>query len=201
VGRGAYITKGNRFDKLADNHHLLLLAKNNAGYKNLMKLSSLAFLEGFYYKSRIDKELLKKYSEGLICTSACLKGEIPSLFEQGNGGAVRKALVETLNIFGDDFYLEIQDHGIEEEKVYEDIYKTAIDMGIRIVATNDTHFLTKENHLAHNALLCIQMAKSIYDKNNLQYSHELYLKSIDEMLKLFKGKPDVLENTFSISEK
>jgi len=112
-----------------------------------------------------------------------------------------KSIEEYVDIFGDDFYLEIQDHGLEEEKVYNDIYNTAKDMGIRVVATNDTHFLTRENHRAHHALLCIQTNRSINDKTGLQYSHELYLKSADEMYKLFKDKPDAIENSLLITEK
>jgi len=184
-------------------YHLVLLAKNQTGFKNLLKLSSIAYLEGMYYKPRIDKKLLRQYSEGLIATSACMKGEIAYKLRQGEREKAIKLIEEYQDIFGDDFYLEIQNHYIPDEAaVYPKIYELAKEMGVPVIATNDTHYLRKGDHEAHDILLCLQTGKDRDDPNRMRYgTEELYLKSADEMYQVFKDKPEVLERTLEINEK
>lgn len=209
IGMEAYIAPGSRREKKSGGKggsqaafHLLLIAKNQTGYKNLMKLSSIAYLEGFYYKPRIDKQVLRHYSEGLIATSACMKGEIFYKLHNVSREAGIKTIEEYLDIFGEDFYLEIQNHDIPEEAGYEAIYKTAKEMHVPVIATNDVHYLLKEHHTSHDVLLCVQSGKSIHDSNRMRYNTtELYLKSMDEMYKAFPGKTDALERTLEIEEK
>ncbi len=209
IGMEAYIAPGSRLEKKSGGKggshaafHLLLLAKNNTGYKNLMKLSSIAYLEGFYYKPRIDKEVLKQHSEGLIAASACMKGEVfYKLNKVGRDEAI-KSVEDYLEIFGEDFYLEIQNHNIPEEAGYENIYKLAHEMHVPVIATNDVHYLLKEHHTSHDVLLCIQSGKNYNDPNRMRYNTtELYLKDIDEMYKMFPGKADALERTLEVAEK
>ncbi len=208
IGMEAYMAPRSRslrkpIEGESNSYHLVLLAKNQQGFKNLIKLSSYAFLEGMYYKPRIDKELLRKYSEGLIATSACMKGEIAYKLRRGMKEKAVQAAEEYLEIFGDDFYFEIQDHHIPEEAaVYPQIYDLAEDMGVPVIATNDNHYLRKGDHEAHDILLCLQTGKDRDDPNRLRYGTEdLYLKSADEMYALFKDKPKVLERTSEIAEK
>ena len=184
-------------------YHLVLLAKNQTGFRNLLKLSSIAFLEGMYYKPRIDKKLLRQYSEGLIATSACMKGEVAYKLRQGQREKAIKVIEEYQDIFGDDFYLEIQNHYIPEEAaVYPKIYALAKEMGVPVIATNDNHYLRKGDHEAHDILLCLQTGKDRDDPNRMRYgTEELYLKSADEMFQVFKDTPEVLERTLEISEK
>ncbi len=184
-------------------YHLVLLAKNQTGFRNLLKLSSIAYLEGMYYKPRIDKNLLRQYSEGLIATSACMKGEIAYKLRQGEREKAIKLIEEYQDIFGDDFYLEIQNHYIPDEAaVYPKIYELAKEMGVPVIATNDTHYLRKGDHEAHDILLCLQTGKDRDDPNRMRYgTEELYLKSVDEMFQVFKDKPEVLERTLEINEK
>ncbi len=184
-------------------YHLVLLAKNQTGFKNLLKLSSIAFLEGMYYKPRIDKKLLRQYSEGLIATSACMKGEVAYKLRQGEREKAIKLIEEYQDIFGDDFYLEIQNHYIPDEAmVYPKIYELAKEMGVPVIATNDNHYLRKGDHEAHDILLCLQTGKDRDDPNRMRYgTEELYLKSADEMFKVFKDTPEVLERTLEINEK
>ncbi len=210
IGSEVYLAPKSRFDKEKDKKenatpafHLVLLAKNLAGYKNLMKLVSKGYLEGFYYKPRIDHELLKEYADGLIAMSACLKGEIAhTLLNQNYDNAVA-AVQKYQNIFGDDFYLEVQDHGISEEhKVADGFIKIAQETGTKVVATNDIHYLEKEHWQAHDVLLCLQTGKDLDDPNRMRYdTHELYFKSADEMTGLFKDHPEVIENTMDVTEK
>ncbi|RLD16134.1 DNA polymerase III subunit alpha, partial [candidate division KSB1 bacterium] len=208
LGMEAYIaprehTLRKQVDGESTSYHLVLLAKNQTGFKNLMRLSSIAFLEGMYYKPRIDKKLLREYSEGLIASSACMKGEVAYKLRQGDRTRAIQAVEEYLDIFGDDFYLEIQDHHIPEEAVvYPKIYDLAREMGVPVIATNDTHYLNKGDHEAHDILLCLQTGKDRDDPNRMRYgTEELYLKSPDEMFQLFKDKPEVLERTLEIAEK
>lgn len=209
IGMEAYIAPGSRTERKGGgkggkqaHYHLVLLAKNKTGYRNLMKLSSIAYLEGFYYKPRIDKEVLRQHSEGLIATSACMKGEIFQKLNNVSREAAIQAVEEYLDIFGDDFYLEIQNHHIPEEAGYENIFKLAQDMGIPVIATNDNHYLLKGQHSSHDILLCIQSGKTVKDTNRMRYNTtELYLKSADEMYQLFKDRPEVLERTLEIAEK
>ena len=209
IGMEAYIAPGNRFDKKSGGkggkqsaYHLLLLAKNNTGYKNLMKLSSLGYTEGFYYRPRIDKEILKKYHEGLIASSACMKGEVFQKLNYGDKKEAIKTIEEYLEIFGEDFYLELQNHGIPEEAGYENIYKIAKEMKVPVIATNDVHYLEKDHYSSHDVLLCVQSGKNVHEENRMRYNTtELYLKNVDEMYKTFSDKTDALENTLAIAEK
>jgi DNA polymerase-3 subunit alpha len=159
-------------------HHLVLLAENLQGYKNLMKLSSKAYLEGFYYKPRINKRLIAKYSEGIICLSACLKGEIPHLLLTGNRQKAEEVVKFYKDIFPDKFYLEIQNHGIEEEKIVSPmIIELAKDTNTPLVVTNDCHYINKKDAEAHDILVCLNTKKDYYDETRIRYSGEEYLKN------------------------
>ncbi len=186
------------------NYHLVLLAKNADGYKNLIKLVSRAFSSGFYYKPRVDKALLKTYSGGLIAMSACLGGEIPrKLLEESREAAVQ-AIEEYVDIFGrEDFYLEIQDHSIPEEKqVARALLSLAEELGLKAVCTNDSHYTLREDSDAHDTLLCIQTGKQKSDTERMSYEPEkFYLKSCDEMQALFPDRPELLSNTLEIADK
>ncbi len=210
IGSEVYIAPDSRFEKSSHgihdaSFHLILLAKNETGYKNLMKLVSAGFLEGFYYRPRIDKEILAKYKEGLICTSACLKGEIPHLICTNQTDSAKKVIDEYKHIFGkENFYLEIQDNLIpEQEKVNEEIIKIAKDMGIGLVATNDVHYLEKEHARAHEVLLCIQTQTTIDDPNRMRLqTDEFYFKTRDQMMRSFGDiAPEAIKNTMAITEK
>jgi DNA polymerase-3 subunit alpha len=186
-----------------NSYHLVLLAKNKTGYKNLIKLTSYAFIQGFYYRPRIDKDLLKQFSEGLIVLSACLKGEVTSKLRQGRREAAIAAVEFYQQVFGDDFYLEVQNHGLaEEQTAYTAVQDLAREMGVPLVATNDVHYLHKKDHLAHDILLCLQTGKDRDDPNRMRYqTDELYLKSAEEMYARFKGQADILERTLEVAGK
>jgi len=208
IGIEAYIaprerTYRKKIDDEAHSYHLILLAKNDVGFRNLIKLSSHAYLEGMYYKPRIDKTLLREHSDGLIGLTACMKGEVPYKLRRGMREQAIHAAEEYLEIFGDDFYFEIQDHHIPEEaEVYPKVYDLAKEMGVPVVGTNDTHYLHKGDHEAHDILLCLQTGKDRDDPNRMRYgTDQLYLKSAEEMHKLFGDKPDAIENTIKIAEK
>ncbi len=198
--RGLYKKESN-YD--SENYHLVLLAKNNDGYKNLMKIDSKAFIDGFYYKPRADYELLRQYSNGIIALSACLGGEVQSLLLNGDyNGAKEKALLYD-SIFGrGNFYLELQDHGIEEQKrVDMDLIRMSKETGIPLVATNDVHYINREDAPAHEILLCIQTGKTIDDENRMSFkTDEFYLKSQEEMCSLFESEPSAIENTRKIAD-
>lgn len=184
-------------------YHLLLLVKNHAGYKNLMKLSSIGYLEGFYHKPRIDKEVLKEHNEGLFGLSSCLHGEIPSLLLEGNHHKAREVTREYQDIFSEgNFFFEIQNHQIDEEKkVLPLLVKLAGEMNAGLVATNDCHYLKKEHAQAHDALLCIQTGKKLTDADRLKFANDqLYFKSPEEMKALFADYPSAIENTLRIAE-
>ncbi|MBT4499070.1 MAG: DNA polymerase III subunit alpha [Gemmatimonadetes bacterium] len=182
-------------------NHLVLLAKNNIGYRNLTKLVSKGYLEGYYYNPRIDKELLREYSEGLICLSGCVGGEIPHLINRDGLAEAEQAALEFADIFGDDFYLEIQRHGIDiEPKINDGLLKLHKKLGLPLVATNDFHFLSADDHAAHDALICIQTGKTIQEENRMCYPEGLYMKSPDEMYALFDDYAYALENTVKIAE-
>ncbi|WP_281951099.1 DNA polymerase III subunit alpha [Nitrosophilus kaiyonis] len=193
--------------------HLCLFAKNEIGYKNLMYLSSQSYINGFYYYPRINKKLLKEHSEGLICTSACLQGEVNwhlNLNSERNikfgakGYEIAKEIaLEYKEIFGDDFYLELMRHGIHDQQyIDEQIIKLSLETGIKIVATNDTHYLEQDDADAHEAFMCIAMNKLYDDPNRLRHSvHEFYLKSPEEMAALYADIPEALENTQEIVDK
>ena len=184
-------------------YHLVLLAKNITGYKNLMKLSSISFLEGFYYKPRIDFEVLEKYSEGLIASSACLKGAVSYKMLHDSYEAARDMAIRYREIFGDDFYIELQNHGIREEvDILDGLIKLARELNIKLIATNDAHYLEREHYQAHDILLCLQTGKDYDDPKRMRYNtQELYFKSPAEMKELFKHVPDSIENTLEIAEK
>ncbi len=208
IGMEAYMAPGHRGDKklrgVGNNsaYHLLLLAKNNTGYRNLMKLSSYGYLEGFYYKPRIDKELLRKYGEGLIVTSACMSGEVSAFLQAGDKKGAIQCVEEYLEICGDDFYMEIQNHNIPDEVIYEQVYQLAKEMNVPVIATNDCHYLEKGHHEAHDVLMCISSGKTVNEQKRLRYdTTELYVKNIDEMYKMFPGKAEALERTLEIAEK
>jgi len=186
-----------------DAYHLVLLAKNNTGIRNLIKLSSIAFLEGVYYKPRIDFEVLARHAEGLIATSACMSGQIAHKLRTDRKDEAIAHAEKYLQLFGDDFYFEVQNHHIPDElAVYPKVYDLAREMGVKVVATNDTHYLHHGDDKAHDILICLQTGKDRDDPNRMRYgTTELYMKSPDEMFQVFKDKPHVLENTMEIFEK
>ena len=184
--------------------HLILLAKNNEGYKNLLKLNSIAFIDGFYYKPRIDYNLLKEHSSGLICLSACLAGRIPKLILEHRMEDAEKFALFLSSLFDEgDFYLEVQNHGIpEEDEVRNQMYKLSKKLNIKVVATNDCHYIGKEDAEMQDVLMCVQMGKTLDDPDRLKFStQEFYLKTYDEMAQLFVGHEDALLNTLEIADK
>lgn len=184
-------------------NHLILLAKDNNGYKNLAKLVSLGFTDGFYYKPRIDKEVLEKYHEGLICSSACLAGEVASEIVKGDMEAAKKSALWFKSIFGEDYYLEIQNNGIKEQVlVNQKLIQLSRELDIPLLATNDSHYLKKEDAYNHEVLLCIQTGKRMSDEDRMRFeTDELYIKSPEEMMDYFKAVPDAIENTVKVAEK
>ncbi|MFA3784128.1 DNA polymerase III subunit alpha [Melioribacteraceae bacterium 4301-Me] len=214
LGMEAYlVAEGSRFDKGSENgsgkkkskhyNHLLLLAKNKVGYKNLMKLSSIAHTEGFYYKPRIDMELLKKFSEGLICTSACPAGPISAYLINNDYLKARDFAIKLHEIFSDDFYLEIQNHGLDIEKpILDGMPKLAKDLGIKLVATNDIHYINKDHSIPHNILLLLGDKTGNAEYTELRYgTDQIYFKTAEEMKRLFKPFKGAIENTLEIEEK
>jgi DNA polymerase-3 subunit alpha len=192
--------------------HLILLAKNMTGYKNLIKLVSLAWIKGFYYKPRIDKELLASYKEGLIASSACLAGEIQDEILNGTIDGAEKALKSYLDLFGDDFYLEIQRHETNDpeadrtafplqQKVIEAFRKLSAKFNVKIIATNDVHFINAEDAEAHDRLICINTAKEFDDPDRLRYSKQEYLKSEEEMRIIFSDIPEAIDNVSELVAK
>ncbi|MGX8797444.1 DNA polymerase III subunit alpha [Fusibacter sp. JL298sf-3] len=205
IGCEVYVAKRSRFDKdpQFDKHagHLVLLVKDEVGYKNLVKLVSSGYTEGFYYKPRIDHALLEKHSEGLIALSACLGGDVQrALLNNDFEGAKTEAL-RLKNLFGEDFYLELQDHGIPEQKqVNRQLIMLSEALNIQLVATNDVHYLNKEDAPIHDILLCIQTGKILSDRERMKFPTEaFYLKTPEEMFSLFSKRPDALENTAKIA--
>ena len=188
------------FDR--ENRHLVLLCENNTGYQNLIKLDSLAWTEGFYSKPRVDMELLEKYHEGLIALSACLAGAVSSALLRGNYSEAKNQALEYQRIFGkDNYFLELQDHGLDEQKrINPYIIKLSQELDIPLVVTNDCHYLTKEDSRIQDILLCIQTAKTVSDDNPMRFkTNEFYLKSEDEMRSLFPDYPEAADNTVKIS--
>ncbi len=187
----------------AAHSHLVLLARSRIGYHNLVKLSSIGYLEGYYRRPRIDKEVLAEYSEGLIGLAACLSGEISLFLRQGNYEEARNSAEWFAHTFGPDgFWLEVQDHGIEDEKLVRDgMFRLSDDLGIPVVATNDAHYLERADHEAHDCLLAIGTGKDLDDPNRFRFfGSESYVKSEAEMAELFPGRPDVLENTQRVAD-
>ncbi len=207
IGCEVYVAPRSRFDKVhgIDNqrYHLVLLAKNENGYKNLIKLVSAAWTEGFYTKPRIDHEILEQYHDDLICLSACLAGEIPQALLKNDYEGAKNTALWYKNLFGDgNYYMEIQDHGIEEQhRTNPDIIKIARELGIPLVATNDAHYVKKEDAEIQKILLCIQTKKTIAEDTGMGFStEEFYVKSGEEMLDLFPEYPDAIDNTNKIAE-
>ena len=208
IGCEAYVAPRTRFDKEPNIDdrlgHLILLAKNNVGYKNLIKLVSLSFTEGFYYKPRIDMDILRKYSEGLICSSACLAGFINRALLADDFEGAKKIANEYVEIFGkDDFYIELQHNGIREQTLANQrLIKLARELGLKMIATNDAHYLKRQDSYSHEVLLCIQTGKKMIDEDRMRMgSDEFFIKSPEEMYQNFKNLPEVLENTVEIANK
>ncbi len=209
MGCEVYVATGNHKDRHIDKnakkwnyHHLLLLVQNDTGLKNLIKLVSIGFLSGFYYKPRVDKELIKEYNEGLICTSGCLAGEVNYYASIDDYDNAKRAALDYKDIFGDRFFLEIQNHGIKEElKSHKILSKLSTDLNIPLVATNDNHYAFEEHSESHDILFCCGMGKELSDSNRLRYEpRQFYIKTQDEMHKIFKNYPGAIENTCKISE-
>ena len=234
IGCEVYVARRSRFDKSEridrGGAHLILIAKNIDGYKNLIKLVSYSWTEGYFYKPRIDKELLKQYKEGLICCSACLGGEVAQTITgegieedeqetasnvQGlinNNNDVERVIQEFKDIFGDDYYLEVQllrsgDPNLDL-KVYNKqlvVNKKILELGekysIKVIASNDVHFINASDAPAHDRLICINTGKDLADERRMRYTSQEYLKSYDEMLDLFRDNPEVLENTLEVANK
>ena len=206
IGCEVYVATRTRFDKvnrIDGNNHLILLCKNEMGYKNLIKMVSAGFTEGFYSKPRIDKDLLEQHHEGLICLSACLAGEIPQAILAGDYERAKQAALYYRDLFGEgNYYIELQDHGLEEDQVVlPQLIRLARETGIPMVATNDAHYITKEDAKMQSILLCIQTGKTIADADRMEFqTDEFYLKSTDEMYDLFAMVPEACENTNKIAE-
>ena len=207
IGCEVYVAPRSRFDKEPgiDNkyNHLILLAKNNEGYKNLSKLVSLGFIDGYYYKPRIDLEILEKYSEGLICLSACLAGSVNQALLNGENQKAEEIALWHKKVFGEDYYIEIQNNGIKEQVLAnQKLVALARKLDIPLVATNDAHYLKREDAYNHEVLLCIQTGKRMSDEDRMRFdTEELYVKSPEEMIDYFKAFPDAIENTVKIAEK
>lgn len=209
IGLEAYIAPGSRFEKqkgggVKENaYHLILLAENNIGYKNLLKLSSIGYTEGFYYRPRIDKEVLEQFGEGLICTTACVAGEVPSLLAAGNEQASRQAVESFLKIFGAErFFIEIQEHQpTDHPQLGQMLTDLANQMGVGLVATNDVHFLNEDDHQAHDVLCCISTNKKITDPDRMQYPPDVFLKSAEQMRQLFPYAPQACDMTLTIASR
>ena len=207
IGCEVYVAKRSRFDKEPgiDNkyNHLILLAKDNVGYKNLSKLVSIGFVEGYYYKPRIDLEVLEKYHEGLIALSACLAGSLNEALLNGQDEKAEEIALWHKKLFGEDYYIEIQNNGLKEQVLAnQKLIKLARKLDIPLVATNDAHYLKREDAYNHEVLLCIQTGKRMSDPDRMKFeTDELYVKSPEEMIEYFKAFPDAIENTVKIAEK
>ena len=210
IGCEVYVAHGSRHDRTRSPdgkgayNHLVLLARNREGYRNLMRLSSAGYLEGFHYKPRIDKELLETHAEGLLCLSACLRGELPQLVLEGNIEGAKKAAAWYRDLFGPEFYyFEVQDHGIPDEgTVARGLLTLGAEMGIPVVATNDCHYLAREDAEAHEVLLCIQTGKTMQDPDRFRFAtDQVYVKTTEEMEALFQGAPHAIRNTLEVAEK
>jgi DNA polymerase-3 subunit alpha len=209
IGCEVYVAPGSRFDKGSSGNgeasfHLILLARDNAGYRNLVTMVTKAYIEGFYYKPRIDIELLSQYSGGLIGLSACLKGEIPYCLQRGLHDRARQRALDLKNILGpENFFIELQDNGLPEQaEANKKLLELARELHIGVVATNDCHYLNREDAKAHDVLLCIQTGKTVNDENRMKFgSEQFYFKSPVEMLNAFKDLPEAVSNTITIAER
>ncbi|NLC18563.1 MAG: DNA polymerase III subunit alpha [Clostridiales bacterium] len=209
IGCEIYVAPNSRFDRepgASDEryYHLVLLAENNIGYQNLMKIVSIGFTEGYYYKPRVDYEILEKYHEGIIALSACLGGEVASNLLKGFYEEAKKAALRMKDIFGENnFFLELQDHGLQEQKaVNQGLMRLSQDTGIRLIATNDVHYTFAEDMESHDILLCIQTQKKVHDDDRMRYvGGQYYLKSPEEMHQIFPYAKDALERTHEIAQR
>ncbi len=206
IGCEVYVAEGSRREKKGQEDrsgfHLILLAKNYEGYQNLSRLCSKGYLEGFYYTPRIDKELLREYNKGLIATSACLGGEIPRAIMEKGIDKAQSVLEEYVDIFGDDFYLELQRHGIpEQEPVNNGLITLSEKNNIKLIATNDCHYINAADAKAHDILICLQTGKDLDDDSRMKYTGQEYLKSPEEMAELFDDVPEAISNTREIVDK
>lgn len=208
IGCEVYVAPRTRFDKDPDRdrnmNHLILLAENMTGYKNLTKIVSAAFTEGFYFKPRVDKELLREHSEGIICLSACLAGAIPRKILNGDYSGAKAEALELRDIFGkDNFYLEIQNHFLDDDKpATQGLVRLSEEIGAPLVATNDAHYIKRSDAKAHDVLLAIQTGSTVDDENRMRFANdEFYLKSESEMMELFPDHPEAIENSHKIAER
>ena len=209
LGCEVYVAPNSRFDREITGgddryYHLVLLAENEEGYANLTKIVSKGFVEGYYYKPRVDKELLRKYHKGIIALSACLAGEVARFLTKGLYEEAKKTALEYQEIFGEgNFFLELQDHGIPEQGlVNQQLIKMSEETGIELVATNDIHYTYAEDAKPHDILLCIQTGKKLSDENRMRYDGgQYYVKSEEEMLRLFPYAKQALENTQKIADR
>ncbi|HUJ12817.1 MAG TPA: DNA polymerase III subunit alpha [Thermoanaerobaculia bacterium] len=213
IGCEMYVAYGSRLDKAGvedqaadagSNNHLIVLAANDTGYHNLVKLVSYGYTDGFYYKPRIDKELLREYREGLIVLSSCLKGEVSQNLAGGNYAKAKEAALQYKEILGaDNFFLEIQDHGIpDQQKIVPMMARLGEEVGLQLVGTNDSHYLEKSDAFAHEVLLCIGTGKTLGDERRMKfYSDDFYVKGPEEMRKVFAAYPQAVENTMRIADR
>ncbi len=207
IGMEAYVATGDRRDRTpapsgpVRSYHLVLLARDHTGYKNLVKLSSIGYTEGFYYKPRVDRETLARHSDGLVVTSACMAGEVCRHLAAGARDAARETAEWYAEVFRDRYYLEVQAHGTEgQAELNEQVFELADELGLPVVATNDAHFLEPGHHAAHDVLVCIGTAKNRDDADRLSYDDGLYFKSPDEMAAAFAERPDAIANTLKIAD-
>ena len=206
IGQEVYLAPQSRFDRKGKEvyYHLVLLVRNEKGYKNLVKLSTIAYKEGFYYKPRIDKEVLKEYNDGLIGMSACIRGEISYHLLRGDYDKAKKALLEYLAIFGkENFYLELMRLGLKENEIVNGgLLTLSEELGVPCVATNDCHYINKDDSESHDILLCLQTGKDIDDESRMRFeSNELYLRSPEEMEQLFSDHPEAIKNTLEVADR
>lgn len=208
IGCEVYMAPRSRFDKVHDidnkTSHLILLAENQKGYKNLIKLVSAGYIDGFYYKPRIDFEMLKEHSEGIIALSACIAGEVPKALLRDDYDEAKKIALKYAEVLGkDNYFLEIQDHGLSEQKrIIPDMLRLSEETGIGLVATNDIHYLKKEDAKYQDVLMCIQMEKKVDDPDRMKFeTEEFYIKSPEEMMSLFEYVPQAIENTEKIAKR
>ena len=203
LGCEVYVAPKSRFEREGDPYHMILLAMDAEGYRNLSHLVSLGYLEGFYHKPRIDWELLERHHQGLIAMTSCLKGEIPSLLLQGRYEEAKERAGRLKELFDDGrFYLELQDNGLEEQKrVNEGLVRLSRDVGVKLVASNDCHYLRRSDAMLHDVLLCIQTGKNLRDPKRLRFSSDqFHLRPPEEMEALFGHVPEALSNTLEVAE-
>ncbi len=208
LGCEVYVAPGDRRDKTAktplgkDYYHLILLVKNEQGYKNLCRLISRSNIEGFYYKPRIDWELLTQFHEGLICTSACVAGEVAQNILTGHEDTAREVANRYREVFGEDYYLEIQNHGTDDERrAFDGVIRIARETGTKLICTNDSHYIESGDAQAHEWLLCLQQGKTLQDPDRMIYKGDYSLKSEADMRSLFPAIPDAFDNTVEVANK